>query len=146
MVMSQGIWSAIALPGYQTLTTLCRPDARQRFDSAWQAACFRVAVHIGQQDPSSIGGVIGFRLAEELAGDQAEAARWAEALRQERFAQHQLFDSHDVLTSRPGETARYISEIFSLGERAAIQALFDRLGLPSEAPPDWSPDNAEPRS
>lgn len=145
MVMSLGIWSATALPGYQTLTTLCRPDARQAFDSEWQAACLRVAVHIGQQDSSSIGGLIGFRLAEELADDPAEAARWGAALRQERFAQQQLFDSHDALTSRPGETARYISEIFSLGERAAIQALFARLGLPSEAPPDWSADDAEPR-
>ncbi len=145
LVWAMGALAGYAVPTYKTLTDLCRPDARQPFAPDWQAACLRLAVHMGRGDSSPIGGLIGFDLAQQLADDPAEAARWGEALRQERFAQHQLLRSQDLIAARPGESVRFVSEIFSLGERAAISALFDRLGLPSEAPPGWSADEAEPR-
>ncbi len=146
MVFAMAGWTAYALPHFHSLSRHCRGGAAQARGTPHHAACLRLTTRLAREDSTLVGASLGHRLAAELEGDTPTGKALRASLRQLRWQQSQRVAASEATQDQPGEAARYVRDVLTLGERTALQAQLRRLGRAVEAPPDWQPPEQPARS
>jgi len=143
-INAMAVWTAVALPAYQTITRRCSADALASLPPQHQAQCERVMTLLAEDETILISPMIGLRKMVELAGGRADGESWRERLRQFHWvyenAQRSMSSSAEAL---PPE---YISWVLLEGELPAMRRLLEINGIPTVAPEDWLPERAEIRA
>lgn len=134
-----GITSALAMPGFLSVTRQCAAEALAKAGDTRAIECARIMTLLAGEPSTLIAPMIGLPAMVRLSGDTQEGKAWRERLRQFYWVYENGLQRLPGLTPGSPLPAEYGTWFLTEGELPAMRKLLQHHGLPSSAPADWLP-------
>jgi len=125
---------------WRPLMRYCGVMGNRVVDAATRDDCVTIGMRLARSDHALLSRMIGVALVRNLAKDTPLAEEARQVRRQ--YVYLSAMDEKLSPSQRMGyASARYLEDLASVGEMAALSRRVEFFGMPGQPPADWQPDN-----